>query len=55
MSGNGTVFKSQYSELLCSERGITWKFNLDDAPWWGEFWKRLVGMVKKCFEKINWK
>ena len=51
ISDNGTVFKSQDSQLLYSERGITWKFNLDGAPWSRGFWERLVGMVKRCFEK----
>ena len=47
---NGTVFKLQDSQLFCSERGITWKFDLDGGPWWGGFWERLVGMAKKCFK-----
>ena len=50
ISDNGTVFKSHDNQLFCSERGITWRFNLDGAPWWGGFWKRLVGMVKKCLK-----
>ena len=37
--------------MFCTERGTTWKFNLDGAPWWGGFGERLVGMVKKCFKK----
>ena len=37
ISDNGTVFNSQDSQLFYSERGITWKFNLDGAPWWGSF------------------
>ena len=45
------MFKSQDSQLFCSERGITWKFNLGGAPWWGGFWERLVGIVKTCLEK----
>ena len=32
ISDNGTVFKSQDSQFF-----ITWKFNLDGAPWWGGF------------------
>ena len=52
LSDNRTVFKSQDSQLFCSERGITQKFNLDGAPWRGGFWERLVGMVKKCLKKL---
>ena len=55
ISNNGTVFKSQDSQLFSSEWGIPWKFNLNGAPWWGGFWERLVGMVKKVFEKVNCK
>ena len=51
ISDDGTAFKSQDSQLFYSERRITWKFNLDGAPWWGGFWERLVGMVKKCLKK----
>ena len=32
-------------------KDITWNFNLDDVPWWGGFWERLVGMVKMCWKK----
>ena len=39
ISDNGTGFKSQDNQLFCSERGITWKFNLDGAPWRGGFGK----------------
>ena len=24
---------------------------MDGARWWGDFWKRLVGMVKSCLKK----
>ena len=37
ISDNGTVFKSQDSQLFYSERGIIWKFNLDGVPWCGSF------------------
>ena len=53
ISDNGTVFKSQDSQLFCSEWGITWKFSLDGDSWWGGFWERLVGMVKKCLKKLT--
>ena len=51
LSDNRTVFKSQDSQLFCSERGITWKFHSNGAPWWGGLWERLVGMVKKQLKK----
>ena len=51
ISDNGAVFKSQDSQLFCSERGIAWKFNFHGSPWWGGLWERLARMVKKCLKK----
>ena len=51
ISDNRAVFKSQDSQLFCSEWGIAWKFNLGGAPWWGGFWERLARMVKTCLKK----
>ena len=48
---NGKVFTLQENQFFCAEQGITRKFNLDGAPWWGGFWERLVGMVKSCLKK----
>ncbi|XP_048590618.1 uncharacterized protein LOC116613876 [Nematostella vectensis] len=30
---------------------ITWRFNLEKAPWWGGFYERMVGSVKRCLRK----
>ena len=35
-----------------SNRRIKWSFNLQKAPWWGGFFERLVGSVKRCLKKI---
>ena len=51
VSDNGKVLTSQENQSFCAEQGITWKFNLDGAPWWGGFWEILVGMVKSSFKK----
>ena len=45
------MFTSQENQSFCAKQGITWKFNLNGAPWWGGFWERLVGMVKSCLKK----
>ena len=29
-----------------------WKFILERPPWWGEFYERLVGIMKSCLKKI---
>ena len=34
-----------------SDEGITWSFNLSQAPWWGGQFKRLIGLFKRAFYK----
>lgn len=36
---------------LAGER-IEWRFNLERAPWWGGFFERMVGTVKRCLRKV---
>ena len=31
---------------------VTWRFNLERAPWWGGFFERMVRSVKRCLRKI---
>ena len=31
---------------------IEWRFNLERAPWWGGFFERMVGCVKRCLKKV---
>ena len=31
---------------------IEWRFNLERAPWWGGFFERMVGSVKRCLKKV---
>lgn len=38
------------SEL--SNKEIEWRFNLERAPWWGGFFERMVGCVKRCLRKV---
>ena len=37
VSDNGKTFTSLENQSFCAGEGITWKFNLDDAPWWVGF------------------
>ena len=51
VSDNGTVFKSEDTQMFCANRCIKWDFNVSRAPWWGGFWERLIASVKKLFKK----
>lgn len=31
---------------------IEWKFNLERVFWWGGFFERMVGCVKRCLRKV---
>ena len=33
-------------------RRIQWCFSLERAPWWGGFFERMVGSVKRCLRKV---
>lgn len=45
MSDNAPTFRQLSGELtgLC-----TWSFIPEASPWWGGFWERLVGLVKRA-------
>ncbi|XP_065062455.1 uncharacterized protein LOC135689235, partial [Rhopilema esculentum] len=34
------------------EKKITWRFNLERSPWWGGYFEKLVGSVKRCLRKV---
>ena len=31
---------------------IDWQFILEQAPWWGGFYERMIGTVKLCLRKV---
>ena len=54
ISDNATCFKNE--ELRVSEEllllKIKWNYIIEAAPWWGGFYERLVGSVKRALRKI---
>ena len=49
------VWKSEIKwdevETYCSDTGIKWSFIVELAPWMGEFYERLVGLIKRALRK----
>ena len=33
-------------------KNINWWFIVEKSPWWGGFYERLVGCVKRCLKKV---
>ena len=45
---NGSNFTSIDVQTFTTSNGITWKFNLEAAPWTGGFFERLIQSVERC-------
>ena len=52
LSDNGSQFISGESQTFTTNKGITCRFNLAAAPWWGGLFERFVRSVKRCLKKI---
>ena len=59
LSDNAKTFKTASKEIrkiirakrvqtYFANKGISWRFSVERAPWWGEMWERLVRSVKNC-------
>ena len=46
-------YGARSSDVLCYLRNhrISWRFIVERAPWWGEFWERLIRSIKRCLKK----
>ena len=66
-SDNGTTFVSSAKSIatvisgktndnalidICLKYNISWDFIVPKASWWGGFYERMVGLVKRCLRKI---
>ena len=52
VSDNFKTFKSDSIKKFISSNNIEWKFILEKAPWWGGFYKRMIGVTKSCLKKV---
>ena len=63
LSDNAKMFKGGAREIkkivrsanvlrYMADKGVTWEFIVEKAPWHGGFWERLVRCVKRCLKKI---
>ena len=52
ISDNGTKFIAADLQAFVANKGTTWKFNIEKAPWYGGFFERLVQSVKRCLRKV---
>ena len=42
VSGNGKTFKGRALKQFNARRGIKWRYNLSQAPWWGGLFECLI-------------
>ena len=47
-----SLFKSTLLTETLNSKGVTWKFIPKCAPWYGGFWKRLIGLTKAAFKNV---
>ena len=47
-----TLFRHPQVREEMQNHRIEWRFNLERAPWWGGFFERIVGSVKRCLKKV---
>ena len=52
ISDNFKAFKTQSVKIFCKINSIKWKFILERSPWCGEFYERLITIVKNSLKKI---
>lgn len=46
------LYDNQEVSAFLNTNRIEWRFNLARSPWWGGFFERMIGMVKRCLKKV---
>ena len=52
LSDNGSPFIADITQNFVASKNVKWDFNLVNAPWYGGFWERLIGQVKRYLKKV---
>ena len=52
ISDNFKTSKSKEIKHLILSLNIKWKFILEKSPWWGGFYERIIGIIKRCIKKV---
>ena len=62
ISDNAKTFKAASKDIVkiarsaevtkfLNSRRVSWKFIVEKAPWWGDFWERLIRSIKRSLKK----
>ena len=51
-SDNGKSFIATETQNFAAMHNIKWKFNIENAPWMGGMFERLIQSVKRCLKKV---
>ena len=52
LSDTGSLFVADFIQIFVASKHVKWNFNLANASWYGGFWERLIGQVKRCLKKV---
>jgi hypothetical protein len=45
------IVRSKEIQHYLVNKGVTWDFIIEKAPWQGGFWERMIGSMKRCLKK----
>ena len=46
-----TMYRSNNVKRYFADKGVSWEFITEKAPWHGGFWERLIKSTKRCLKK----
>jgi hypothetical protein len=45
------IYRSNNVKRYLADKGVSWEFITEKAPWHGGFWERLIKSTKRCLKK----